>query len=84
MRILIIVLNIFLSASVQAAESKDVKEVFDKNKIGQGADYGIFKNNTDYIITVHGFDNDLDVCLEIVAMLNQERPSTYTCKPLNH
>lgn len=84
MRIILIVIGIFMSCAACARDSSDVKEYFDKNKIGNGADYGVFKNGTDYVITVHGFDNDLDVCLEIVAMLNIQQPNTYSCKPLNH
>jgi len=84
MRIFLIITSLLLSVSTLAADSKDVKEFFGKNKIGNGADFGVFKNGTDYILTVHGFDNDLDVCLEIVAMLNKKQPKTYSCKPLNH
>jgi hypothetical protein len=67
-----------------ATDTDAVKAFFDKNRIGNSADYGVFKKGTDHIITVHGFDKDLDVCLEIVAMLNLEQPDTYSCKPLNH
>lgn len=84
MRIILIVIGIFISCVASAADSSDVKKYFDKNKIGNGEDYGVFKNGADYVITVHGFDNDLDVCLEIVAMLNKKQANTYSCKPLNH
>jgi len=67
-----------------SADSSKAKDFFDKNKIGNSADYGVFKRDTDYIITVHGFDNDLEVCIEIINMLNKQQPDTYTCKPLNH
>ena len=84
MRVALIILSVLFSCSVLATDSSDVKEYFNKNKIGHGADFGVFKNDTDYVITVHGFDNDLDVCVEIVTMLNKEQPNTYSCKPLNH
>jgi hypothetical protein len=83
MRNSLIILSVLLSASVLATNS-DVKEFFNENKIGHSVDYGVFKNGTDHTISIHGFDNDLDVCLEIVAMLNEKQPDTYSCKPLNH
>ena len=84
MRFTLVVLGMLFSALTFAADAKDVKVFFDKNKVGSSADYGVFKRKQDYIITVHGFDDDLEVCLEIVAMLNKEQPDTYSCKPLNH
>jgi hypothetical protein len=36
------------------------------------------------VITVHGFSDDLDMCNEIVTMMNRTEPNTYSCKPLNH
>jgi hypothetical protein len=67
-----------------SSDADDVTAYFDKHKIGRGADYGIFKNDTDHVVTVHGFVSDLEVCIEIVTMLNKEQPDKYSCKPLNH
>ncbi|NQY88358.1 MAG: hypothetical protein HRT51_11560 [Colwellia sp.] len=84
MRLIFLVVGIILSATLLASESDNLKEYFNHKKVGHSADFGVFKHDTDYVISVHGFDRDLDVCLEIVSMLNQEQPDTYSCKPLNH
>jgi len=84
MKSIIFILSIILSVTLLASDSKNLKEYFNQNKTGSSADYGVFKHNTDYVISIHGFDRDLDVCLEVVSMLNQEQPNTYSCKPLNH
>ena len=87
MKLRLITTLLILCSVLMGCESdnyEDVRDYFGKNKIGNGADYGVFKNDSDYVITIHGFDNDLDVCLEIAAMLNITQPNTYSCKPLNH
>lgn len=84
MRVTLLIISLFLSTNAFSANSDDLKEYFDKNKIGKGADYGVFKNGDDYIISVHGFYDDLENCLEIIAMLNAKQPDTYSCKPLNN
>lgn len=84
MKIIIFILGVILSMTLLASNSKNLKKYFNQNKTGSSADYGVFKHDTDYVISIHGFDKDLDVCLEIVSMLNQEQPDTYSCKPLNH
>lgn len=84
MRIILLVVGIIISGTLLASDSKTLKEYFSYNKVGNSIDYGIFKNDTDYVVSIHGFDTDLDVCLEIVSMLSQEQPDTYSCKPLNH
>ena len=84
MRAILLIIGLALSAASFATDVKELKGFFSKNKIGHSADYGVFKNDNDYIISVHGFDKDLEVCLEIVAMLNKKQPDIYSCKPLNH
>ena len=66
-----------------SSDADDITAYFDKHKIGQSADHGIFKNDTDQIITVHGFVSDLEVCVEILAMPNKAQLDKYSCKPLN-
>jgi hypothetical protein len=62
------------------------REFFAKERIGSSADYGIFKGyvNDDHVVSIHGFIDDLDVCLKLVAKLNEEEPGVYRCVPLNH
>ncbi|VAW67729.1 hypothetical protein MNBD_GAMMA10-1109 [hydrothermal vent metagenome] len=84
MKIIISLLCLLVSASSFASDAEKLKQYLSNNKIGNSTDYGIFKNNTDHVITIHGFDQDLPVCLEIEKKLNIEQPNTYTCKPLNY
>ncbi len=84
MKAALLILGLIISATALATNSGNLKNFFSKNKIGYSSDYGVFKNGKDYIISVHGFDKDLDICLEIIEMLNKEQPNTYSCKPLNH
>ena len=84
MKLILFICSLLFTSAAFSADASNVKNFFDKNKIGHSADYGVFKKDTDYIITVHGFDNDLNICIEITDMLNKKQPNTYTCKPLNH
>jgi len=84
MKLITIIFAFLFTNTVYADNASDVKNYFDNNKIGNSPDYGVFKRGNDYIITIHGFDDDLSVCIEIINMLNKEQPNTYSCKPLNH
>lgn len=77
-------LLVLCAITTLAGEAEDVTEFFDNTKIGRGADYGVYKRDTDHVISIHGFTDDLSVCLEIIALFNQKESGTYTCKPLNH
>lgn len=65
-----------------------VKEFFSKNRVGSSSDYAVMKNGTDHLLTVHGYGNDLDVCMKLIEPYNNN-PSLstvqgiYTCVPLN-
>ncbi len=84
MRDTLLIIGLIWPATTFAADAEVLKSFFHENKIGYSADYGVFKKGKDYIISVHGFDKDLDVCLEIIEMLNKKQSNTYSCKPLNH
>lgn len=84
MKTIILIIGFIVSATLLASDNKPLKEYFSYNKVGYSADYSVYKKETDYVISVHGFDKDLEVCLEIILMLNQEQPDVYSCKPLNH
>jgi len=65
-----------------------VKEFFAKNRVGSSPDYAVMKNGTDHLLTVHGYGNDLDVCLRLIEPYNRDPslstiPGIYTCVPLN-
>jgi|TARA_B110000908_G_scaffold108100_1_gene126989 Fe-S-cluster formation regulator IscX/YfhJ len=87
MKLILITTTVIICCALMGCEPdnyKDVRDYFDDNKIGSSPDYGIFKDGHDYVITVHGFSDDLDMCNEIVTMMNRTEPNTYSCKPLNH
>lgn len=84
MKYLILFGALVFSTLIFAIGTDKLTEYFNNNKIGRGADFGVFKKNDDHVISVHGFVNDLEVCLEIASMLNMAEPTIYSCKPLNH
>ena len=64
--------------------SKEPADYFSKNKIGEGADFGVFKNGY-HVITVHGYVDDLEACLKIMELFKEEGPrANFECRPLNH
>ncbi len=65
-----------------------VKEFFAKNRVGSSPDYAVMKNGTDHLLTIHGYSNDLEVCLRLIEPYNRDPslsavPGIYTCVPLN-
>jgi hypothetical protein len=62
------------------------RKFFAEHRSGKSPDYGIFKGlgDDDHVVSVHGFMDDLSICLKLAAKLNEEEPGTYRCAPLNH
>ena len=65
-----------------------VKEFFAKNRVGSSPDYAVMKNGTDHLLTIHGYANDLETCLQLIEPYNRDPslstiPGKYTCVPLN-
>ena len=65
-----------------------VKEFFAKNRVGSSPDYAVMKNGTDHLLTIHGYTNDLETCLQLIEPYNPHSsmsvvPGKYTCVPLN-
>ena len=50
---------------------------------------GIYKSSAitpdewQHVATIHGWLDDLDVCLEIVEFLKRKEPGRYLCRPVN-
>ena len=47
------------------------------------------KNGTDHLITIHGYADDLSVCMQLIEPYNKDPslstlPGAYSCVPLNH
>ena len=77
------------SRKARVSDDNDVKEFFAKHKIGSSPDYAVMKNGTDHLLTIHGFADDLSVCMELIEPYNRDAslstiPGSYTCVPLNH
>lgn len=75
-------------AGTKTVTQDAVKEFFSKNRVGSSPDYAVIKNGTDHLLTVHGFANDLDVCMKLIEPYNNNPslstvPGSYTCVPLN-
>ena len=84
MRYLILLLAILLAACEKSDNLDKPRQFFSANKIGSGADFGLMKRGSDHVATVHGFVDDLSVCMKFAEVLNREEPDTYSCVPLNH
>lgn len=68
---------------ILSACASDPAGCFEGNRSGSSADYGVFKRETDHVATIHGFVEDLTICMRIADMLNEEEPGAFSCKPLN-
>lgn len=67
----------------------DVKRFFSKHKINKSPDYAVMKDGKDHLITIHGYVDDLGVCVELIKTIYMTpslsgSPGVYTCVPLNH
>lgn len=63
-------------------------DFFARYRIGDGADYGIFKTSIagprQHVVSVHGFANDQAQCLKLAARLNEaENGEPFYCDALN-
>lgn len=87
----IIVFLFFAGCDVGQKEitQEDVKDYFSDNRVGSFSDYAVIKNGTDHLITVHGYADDLSVCLSLIEPYNRDASLSvfagqYTCVPLNN
>jgi hypothetical protein len=86
----LLVVTASLSACAKhAATQEDVREFFATHKIGSSPDYAVVKNGTDYLAVIHGMDDDLSACMDLIKPYNENPslstlPGTYSCVPLNH
>lgn len=86
--LIVFVIFIACESGPKVVEQEAVKEFFAKNRVGSSPDYAVMKNGTDHLITIHGYSNDLDVCLRLIEPYNRDPslstiPGSYTCVPLN-
>lgn len=89
------IIMLIMFVSLTGCESKQkivdqeaVKKFFTKNRVGSSPDYAVMKNGTDHLLTIHGYGDDLDVCLRLIEPYNRDPslsiiPGSFTCVPLN-
>ena len=88
---MIVITALFSFSCQQSPKEVDqvsVKEFFSKHRVGQSPDYAVIKNGKDHLLTIHGYANDLDVCLRLIEPYNRDSslsvtPGSYECVPLN-
>ena len=86
--LLVFLLLVGCESGQKVVGQEAVKEFFAKNRVGSSPDYAVMKNGTDHLLTIHGYTNDLDVCLRLIEPYNRDPslstiPGSYTCVPLN-
>jgi ABC-type glycerol-3-phosphate transport system substrate-binding protein len=84
---LLIGLAAFVLGGCEKSSTLDKPRMFfSENKSGTSPDYGIFKGfgDDDHVVTVHGFMDDLNICMKLAAKFNEEEPGACRCIPLNH
>jgi len=84
-------LLIFFSGCERAICPDTPRAYFEKNKVGDCADYAMIKNSdlNDHVATFHGFVDDKAICEKMAAYLNVEQrqggyPGKFSCVALNH
>jgi len=80
--VFIILLIALFSSVTSANEYDEILNDIDIKKQNEDIEYGVFKKGVDHVITVFGFSDDFEVCIEIIEMLNRKQAKTYTCIPL--
>jgi hypothetical protein len=88
---LILVIAVLLAGCSDESNLDAPKKFFARNKIGSSPDYAVMKSGmltpggNDHVITVHGYSDDLAVCLITVKALKEDAPNAeFNCVPLNH
>ena len=93
LRIAIVATALVASAGCRERETDGPREYFGANRSGSSADFGIMKNGSDHVATVHGFVDDLATCQEIIDAMNANACAEtdgngclnpFSCQPLNH
>jgi|SRR3989338_8526265 len=74
---------------IQDSDQNDVRDFFARHKVGSSPDYAVMKNGTDHLMTIHGYGDDLAVCVQLIEPYNRDTslsviPGSYSCEPLNH
>jgi hypothetical protein len=71
------------SADFQIPDGDLARKFFESTTVSLTPVYGVMKNRSDHVATVHGFVDNAQVCTELVEVLNKPRPSVFTCQKLH-
>ena len=63
--------------------SESPADYFRGNPTDYSPDYGLYKKGTEHVISIHGFAEDYEICMEIAASFNIKEPGQYTCVQLD-
>lgn len=71
------------SADVLIPDGDLVRKFFESTTVSLTSVYGVMKNRSDHVATVHGFVDNAEICKELVEVLNKPGPSVFTCQKLH-
>jgi hypothetical protein len=84
MKRIVLIAVLVLVGCVKASNADTVNKFFAGHKIGNSPDYAIMQDGS-HVITIHGYLDDLSMCLTIVEQLKADSPlADFSCIPLNH
>ena len=71
-KLLLIMLIMFLiSCGKQEVTQEKLKEYFKNHKVGSSSDYAVVKNGSDYLLTIHGYMDDREVCESLIKIYKE-------------
>ena len=86
---IVMVAPMLLGSCVAGRDHDDVRQYFERGKVGASPDVGLMKRNRinqewDYVATIHGMDDDMAFCQDVVSSLGPQFPrQEYSCSVLN-
>lgn len=70
----------------QFSDKESARHFFERNRANLTPVYGVIKNGVDHVATVHGFVDNLQICKEVIEVLNHEGQRVtkdFSCAKLN-
>ena len=71
------------SADFQIPDGNLARKFFERTTVSLTPVYGVMKNRSDHVVTVHGFVDNAEICKELVEVLNKPVPAVFTCQKLH-
>jgi hypothetical protein len=82
--VLVVIALAVLSACDSEPDPQAARRFFEKANVSLTPVFGILKNGSDHVATVHGFVDNLSICEELVTTLNKpEATKSFSCAKLN-